>query len=66
MVAAYGLVNVNAKWQLHINDTLLSLGFMQCAHVTHLFYRKSCCDLNLVAVKHFDDILFGGSKEVGI
>lgn len=63
-VAAYGLVNANAKQKLHLDDTLFGLGIIQCARVAHLFHKKPGSDLDLIFSKNVDNILFGGAKNV--
>lgn len=57
LVALYGLVNANAKWQLSSDSTLLSLGIAQCPFVSKLFHLNSDGELVLVVVKIVDDIL---------
>lgn len=37
LVAAYGFVNANAKWQLHSDDTLFQLGLSQSPYIPQLF-----------------------------
>ena len=62
LVAAYGLVNSNAKWQEHSDLCLTQLGFMQLKYTPQLFYIFDQENLCAVAVKIVDDVLFSGPR----
>jgi len=46
-MAAYGLVNANAKWQKHSDEVLRSMGFAQLVYVPQLFYAKDGNNLRI-------------------
>ena len=62
LVATYGLVNANAKWQLHSDTTLLDLGLHAVVLIPQLFYMKRDGKLCLIVAKVVDDFLIGGTK----
>ena len=62
LVASYGLVNANAKWQLHSDTTLLDLGLHAVVLIPQLFYMKQDGKLCLIVAKVVDDFLIGGTK----
>ena len=59
-VATYGLVNANAKWQMHSDQTLINLGLSTLIYVPQLFYKEDKGRLVLVVIKLTDDILVAG------
>ena len=54
-VASYGLVNANAKWKSHSNNTLFCMGLEVVAYVTQLFFRKENGILKLIVTKVVDE-----------
>lgn len=62
LVATYGLVNANAKWQLHSDTTLLDLRLQALVHIPQLFYMKRDGKLCLIVAKVVDDFLIDGTK----
>ena len=63
LVAAYGLANANAKWQVHSDDTFLSFGLHSVPFVPQLFFKREGGELVLIVAKIVDDILFGGTEK---
>ena len=63
-VATYGLVNANAKWQLHSDRTMLDLGLSSLVYVPQLFYLRTNDALRLVLVKVTDDIFIAGEEDL--
>ena len=62
LVATHGLVNANAKWQVHSDGTFEKLRLKPTIIVPHLFFRKDGL-LKLLVAKVTDDMLIGGPKE---
>ena len=62
LVASYGLVNANAKWQNHSDDTLFKLGLRPTVLIPQLFFQKKNDMLSLLVSKVTDDMLVGGEK----
>ena len=62
LVATYGLVNANAKWQLHSGTALLDLGLQAVVLIPQLFYMKWNGKLCLIVAKEVDDFLIGATK----
>lgn len=60
MVAAYGLVNSNAKWQHKSDQALINLGLSQSKHIPQLFYKIEKGELTMVIAKVVDDIIAAG------
>lgn len=56
LTAAYGLVNVNAKWQVQSNKVFYDLGFNQCQKISQRFYFDSRDEIVLVVAKIVGDI----------
>lgn len=58
--ASYGLVNANAKWQLHSDTTFLDIGLSVLVQIPQLIYLRVDGVLVLVVAKIVDDILITG------
>lgn len=64
--AAYGLVNVDAKWQKRSGDSMKSIRFTQQVYVPQLCYNKRHEVLTSSTVKAVDDVLFASEDaEIG-
>ena len=61
-VATYGLVNANAKWQVHSDQTFIDMGLNTLVYVTQFFYMHENGELVLMVVKVTDDIFIAGSE----
>lgn len=61
LVAAYGLVNSNAKWQHQSDEAFISLGLEHVALVPQLFCLRKDGEVTMLAVKIVDDILLTGT-----
>ena len=62
LVATYGLVHANAKWQLHSDTALLDLGLHAVVLIPQLFYMKRDGKLCLILAKVVDEFFIGGTK----
>lgn len=63
-LAAYGLVNANAKWQKHSDDTYFKHGPQSVVFIPQLFYLMQARSLSLIVVKADDDIHVGGPSSL--
>lgn len=62
LVAAYGLVNANAKWQVQSDEAMHKIGLVQCRQTPQLFHMDKNGKLVLLAAKVIDDIQVAGSE----
>ncbi len=60
-VAAYGLVNSNAKWKCLSDSMLFNCGLTQHVLIPQLFYHVKNEKLAIIVVKLVDDLLIGGA-----
>lgn len=63
-MAAYGLVNSNAKWQAKLDATIIDLALIQSRAISQLFTSiDKHIQVILVTINIFDDSLVSGTDD---
>ena len=60
LMAAYGLVKANAKWQNQSDNLMLDLGLQQSSHIPQICFKKENGKLVLLVAKIVDDLKVAG------
>ena len=64
LAAAYGIVNENAKWQIHCDHTFANPGLYSVKYIPQLFPLGDSTGIKLISLKVEDDILTAGSESI--
>lgn len=63
LIALYGLVNSNTKWQKTFDQLFKYFGLIQCQQIPELFYKQENNQLILTAAKTVNYIKVAGAGE---
>ena len=63
LVAVYGLVNSNAKWQVQSDQALRDIGLTQSKLIPQLFFKRKRSKLVLIAAKIVDYLMVAGEED---